>query len=233
MADNMTPVWAYTLLPVAAAMLGAIVVMWRRPGPVLVSAIQHFTAGVVFAAAAGEILPDVMHRGSPAATLVGGALGVGAMLLVKQMEVWAKGPVGLMTAVGIDVLIDGLVLGLGFAAGQKQGLLLTVALTLELLFLSLTVTAELSERFKSPLVLLAITAGLALLLPAGALFAGPAATFPPQVLTGLFSFALMALLYLVTEELLSEAHEVPDKPWVTASFFAGFLLLLMLEELVA
>jgi ZIP family zinc transporter len=228
----MTSVWVYTLVPVIAAVLGAIMVMWRRPGPVLVSAIQHFTAGVVFAAAAGEILPDVMHRGSPFATLIGGALGVGAMLLVKQMETWAKGPVGLMTAVGIDVLIDGLVLGLGFAAGQKQGLLLTVALTLELLFLSLTVTTELSERFKSPILLLAITAGLAMLLPAGALFAVPAATFPPQVLTALFSFALMALLYLVTEELLSEAHEVPDKPWVTASFFTGFLFLLLLEESV-
>jgi ZIP family zinc transporter len=43
---------------------------------------------------------------------------------------------------------------------------------------------------------------------------------------------LIALLYLVTEELLVEAHEVPDRPWVTATFFAGFLVLLLLEETI-
>ena len=48
---------------------------------------------------------------------------------------------------------------------------------------------------------------------------------------GVFAFGLMALLYLVTEELLVEAHEAPDKPWITAMFFAGFLLLILLEEI--
>ena len=47
--------WLYTLIPAAAAVLGAAVAVNMRPGPVLVSAIQHFAAGVVFAAAAGEI----------------------------------------------------------------------------------------------------------------------------------------------------------------------------------
>ena len=37
-----------------------------------------------------------------------------------------------------------------------------------------------------------------------------------------------ALLYLVVEELLREAHRIPDTPLITASFFAGFLLLLLL-----
>jgi len=32
----------------------------------------------------------------------------------------------------------------------------------------------------------------------------------------------MALLYLVTEELLVEAHERPDGPPVSAVFFVGF-----------
>ena len=44
--------------------------------------------------------------------------------------------------VGIDILIDGLVLGIGFAAGAKQGLLLTGALTLEVLFLGLALASS-------------------------------------------------------------------------------------------
>ena len=123
----------YTFIPVAAATLGAMFATWRTPGPALTSTIQHFAAGVVFAAAAGEILPDVMHGQSPAATLIGGAAGVVVMLLIKRLEAATKGPIGLLSAVGIDILVDGLVLGLAFIGGQKAGLLLTLALSVEIL----------------------------------------------------------------------------------------------------
>jgi ZIP family zinc transporter len=44
------------------------------------------------------------------------------------------------------------------------------------------------------------------------------------------AFGLIALLYLVTEELLVEAHEQPDSPLITAMSFVGLLALLMIEE---
>jgi ZIP family zinc transporter len=224
--------WAYTLVPVSAAAIGCVVAIWRRPGPALTSTIQHFAAGVVFAAAAGEILPDVMHGASPTATLIGGGAGVAVMLLIKQFEKFVRGPLGLLAAIGIDILVDGLVLGLAFIGGQKAGLLLTIALTLEVLFLGLTVTNELSEFIKSRWKILATTLGIALLLPIGALVASPVSLLPPVVITGFLSFGLMALLYLVTEELLVEAHEHPDNAWITSAFFAGFLGLLALEQLI-
>lgn len=43
------------------------------------------------------------------------------------------------------------------------------------------------------------------------------------------SAGLAALLFLVTEELLVEAHEVKETPAITASFFLGFGLFLMLD----
>ena len=152
----------YAIIPVsaAAAIIGATVAVNVRPGPTLVSAIQHFAAGVVFAAAAGEILPDIMHRASPWATMIGGGIGVATMLLVKHLEALAKGPAGLLTVIGIDILIDGLVLGIGFAAGPKVGLLLTIALTIEVLFLGLTVATELGESVRSRARVVWITAWL-------------------------------------------------------------------------
>ena len=153
------------------------------------------------------------------------------MLLVKRIGAFATGPVALMSMVGVDILIDGLVLGIAFAAGLKAGFILTVALTIEVLFLGLTVANELGESVRSRLKIVGITAGLVLLLPAGVLLASPVTLLPGSVLTGFFAFGLIALLYLVTEELLVEAHEVPDRPWVTAMFFIGFLLLLVLEEI--
>ena len=229
----MTPAWIYTLIPAAIAILGAIIAVNVRPGPILVSAIQHFAAGVVFAAAAGEIMPDVVHSGALVATLIGGFAGIGVMLAIRRLERVIEGPAGLLTLVGVDILIDGLVLGIAFAAGAKAGLLLTIALSVEVLFLGLAVTTELSQTVKSRVRIVLVIAALILLLPLGALVATPIAGLPDQYITGFLSFGLIALLYLVTEELLVEAHETPDKPWVAAMFFIGFLLLLSLEEVMA
>ncbi|MDW4783771.1 transporter, partial [Escherichia coli] len=71
------------------------------------------------------------------------------------------------------------------------------------------------------------------LLPLGAVLATPVAALPPSIVAGFFAFGLIALLYLVTEELLVEAHQTPDRPWVTAMFFVGFLAILVLEELMS
>lgn len=223
---------AFTLIPVAAVLIGSLVAVTRRPSEAIVSAMQHLAAGVVFAAAAVEILPQVMHEGSPIATFIGGAIGIIVMLSLKAIEGRAKGPVAMLGAVGVDILIDGLVLGLAFIAGGKAGLLLTIALTLEVLFLGLTVTAELGATIRSKARIVAITVGIALLLPIGAALATPIALFTPVVIAGFLSFGLMALLYLVTEEMLVEAHEKPDTPLISAMFFIGFLGLLLIEEVL-
>ena len=128
------------------------------------------------------------------------------------------------------IVIDGIVLGIGFAAGAKQGLLLTIALTVEVLFLGLSVAEPLHEGKASPLRIFVTTAGLGLMLPLGTVIGLPAVHAGEFLQTALLSFGLIALLYLVTEELLVEAHEKPDSPWITAMFFAGFMLLAVLDQ---
>jgi hypothetical protein len=51
-----------TLIPAGAAIVGAVAAVYSRPGPTIVRAIQHFAAGVVFAAAAGELLLLVLEE---------------------------------------------------------------------------------------------------------------------------------------------------------------------------
>jgi len=217
-------------IPVVAVLIGALIALWRRPGEGLSSAIQHFAAGVVFAAAAAEILPQVKHEGAIIPTAIGGMLGVATMLAIKKLEESWKGPAGMLSAIGIDLFVDGVVLGLAFLAGEKAGFLLAFALTLEVLFLGLTLTTELSEVVSSRIKVLAVTVGLALLLPLGSVLATPVAHLPPDWIIGFLAFGLMALLYLVTEELLVDAHEKPDTPLISAMFFVGFLGLLLIEE---
>ena len=67
-------------------------------------------------------------------------------------------------------------------------------------------------------------------MPVGGFLGGLAGTLPCPYLDAFFAFSLVALLYLVTEELLVEAHEQPETPLITAAFFVGFLALLVLEE---
>ena len=111
-------------IPVVAVLIGALIALWRRPGAGLSSAIQHFAAGVVFAAAAAEILPQVKHEGAIVPTAIGGILGVATMLAIKKLEEHWKGPMGMLPAIGIDLFVDGVVLGLAFLAGEKAGFLL-------------------------------------------------------------------------------------------------------------
>lgn len=221
--------------------LGGVLAAYRPPGPAVRSAIQHFAAGVLFCALATELLPDVVHRRMPVVTIGGFALGVAAMLGVKWLTEnfgqkvirKVKYPTSLLLTLGIDITLDGLLIGLGFAAGAKQGLLLTIALTLEVLFLGISGAAALTRGGTAPGNIIAITSGFAGLLLAGAgagamVLTGASAT----VLDAALSFGLAALLYLVTEELLVEAHETSETPLLTAMFFVGFIVLLVIEMLL-
>lgn len=225
----------FAAIPVSAMVVGGAVAAHREPSAQVRSTIQHFAAGVVLAAVAGEVVPELLHHHSPVATAIGFTLGVAAMLAVKALTggeeaEGERSPRGLLTVVGIDVSIDGLLIGVGFAAGAKQGVLLTVALTLEVLFLGVATCASLRKSGMVPRRAVASVAGLAALLLGGAaagallqsVLAGP-------VLVGVLGFSSAALLYLVVEELLVEAHEVPETPVATAVFFLGFLVLFLVE----
>jgi len=75
-----------------------------------------------------------------------------------------------------------------------------------------------------------VTAGIAMALPVGALLGiGPLAALPVTPFAAVLAFGTVALLYLVTEELLAEAHEVKDTPFAAAMFFLGLLGILLVS----
>lgn len=235
----------FTLAPAAAMAVGGSIAAFRPPQARLSSAIQHFAAGVVFAALAVEVLPDVVHRDAPFAAAAGFAAGVALMLGLRTLARRLEGDkaegeprespngrssLGLVLVVGIDILIDGLLIGVAFAAGSKEGVLITVALAIELLSLGLATAGAMSKSGKKRLWIVTTILLLSLVPIVGAtigvvLLAGLSAGWMEAML----AFAAASLLYLVTEELLVEAHEVPEAPWMTAMFFVGFLILLLID----
>lgn len=234
--------------PVAASALGSIVAVLRRPGPRLVSAIQHFAAGVVVAALAGEVLPGLRQEGNLAWAVTGFTAGVAVVLALaaygRRRDAAAAPsadsaagsagllPLGLLVAVGIDLLIDGMLVGLGVTLGSTQGLILTIALTIEILFLGLSLAAELTDTGLSKARAALVCTGLGLATAVGAI--GGAASLAgasKPVLAAVLAFGAAALLYLAVEELLVEAHEQVETTLSAAMFFAGFLTIYLLDEL--
>jgi zinc transporter, ZIP family len=238
MTASLASVVGYALIPATAVLLGGIAAIVRAPGARLRSAVQHFAAGLVFAAIGVELLPDIVHEAQPVAVVGGFAIGLAVMLAIRSWSErsgekgvsGAKQPSGLLATLGVDLLVDGLLVGVGFAAGAKEGLLLTVALATEGLFLGLAGSVAQSKAGVSRTRIVLVTAGLASLLligaTVGAALLGGLSGAPRELV---LSFGASALLYLVTEELLVEAHEEPETAALTGAFFVGFVLLLIVE----
>ena len=144
----------------------------------------------------------------------------------------AGASLGLLIAVGIDFAVDGLLIGIGFAAGSGVGRLLVLALTVELLSLGLAVASDLREAGTGRGRTIGVTAALAgLVALAAALGASALRGVSDSALAVVLAFGVAALLFLVTEELLVEAHAVPETPVTTSMFFLGFLALFVAELL--
>ena len=101
---------------------------------------------------------------------------------------------------------------------------------LPILFLGLSAAVALSQIGASRAKILGTNVALSSLLAVGVI----GGVFLFGNMTGaakeiVLSFGAAALLYLVTEELLVEAHEAPETPLLTAMFFVGFVVLLVIE----
>ena len=219
-------------IPAVIALGGGVLASIWNPSHQMRSMIQHFAAGVVLAALAVELLPEIEREHAPGLVLAGSfALG---SLFMYGLKLWtlrlehnatASGAAaglgtGLLLATFIDVATDGFIIGAGFAAGGETGTILALGLSVELLFLGLALASE-ATRGWSIIAISGALGGTVLLfsLFGNVLLSGASHT----LIGGALAFSAAALLYLVTEELLVEAHEVEDKPISTLVLFGGFL----------
>lgn len=219
-------------IPALVALGGGILAFVWSPSHQMRSLIQHFAAGVVLAALAVELLPEIGREHAPGLVLAGSfALGslfmYGLKLWTMRLEHQASIAgtaaglnTGLLLATFIDVATDGFIIGAGFAAGGETGTILALGLSVELLFLGLALASEATAGWR----IIAISGALGgtvltFSLIGNALLSGAS----HAVIGGALAFSAAALLYLVTEELLMEAHEVQEKPISTLVLFGGFL----------
>ncbi len=236
----------FSLIPASSVIIGFAIAAFYPPTSKVRSIILHFAAGIVFSVVAVELLPDIIEKTSVMQLGIGFSAGVILMLGLKQfMHVSEKKaekndssqsensyPSTLIIGVGVDILIDGILIGIGFAAGQTEGILLTSALAIEIFVLGLAVSAEMSQRKISKKLRTITVLLLAFVIIIGAAIGAiMLSVLSIEILHIVLSFALAALLYLVTEELLVESHNEPDSPLISSTFFLGFLLFLIIGML--
>jgi ZIP family zinc transporter len=128
----------YALIPFVTFILGGIVAKIRQPSNTWRSVIQHFTSGVVFAVVAVDLLPSISKSHEPYEVAIGFSCGVLLMLLIRAYAEKVEAnqhqhervgmPIAMLGAVGVDVIVDGFLIGVSFAANEQAGQFLTIAL---------------------------------------------------------------------------------------------------------
>mmetsp|Transcript_71171 Transcript_71171/g.112496 ORF Transcript_71171/g.112496 Transcript_71171/m.112496 type:complete len:437 (+) Transcript_71171:42-1352(+) len=139
-------------------------------------------------------------------------------------------------AVCVDSAVDGLLIGLAFAAAEGAGWAMSIATTLEMGFLGLSFSLDIHNQTPSKVKHFAIVVVPPLvLLSVGMLghFVGGILQESPLSFIGFISFAVVALLFLTTQELLIKAHEVSgDSKIINSLFFVGLYCGILLAKYV-
>ena len=179
---------------------------------------------------ATELVPPLIGGSDVTSILVGFAIGVAAMLGIRAVSGEVDGTDGqsdhrgfggLVAVVGVDLFVDGLLVALAMGAGERGGLVLAAGISFETLFLGLALAATLAGRRRLLMATALGSAGLLIVGGVSGLLLFGWLTDPWRL--GLLAFGTAALLYLVTEELLVEAHRGRSEgSLTTAMFFVGF-----------
>ena len=227
----------YTLIPAAFAVIGGLIGSFFIPGKKLASVIQHFVAGIILAAVAVELLPKILPSKSIYTVGLGFVLGVIVMLLIetyahrmKHKGERKKMPLSMIFAAGVDLFVDGILIGVSFLAGKESGIWIAIALSSCAFFVTLSTSTVLKKKQVILPIRVFCVLLFALALPIGALIGGAIISHIPSVyLVETLAFGVAALLYLAIEELIVSAHaDNKEEPaWVTATFFLGFLLIML------
>eukprot|EP00980_Cylindrotheca_fusiformis_P006877 scaffold1437_cov113-Cylindrotheca_fusiformis.AAC.6 len=144
-------------------------------------------------------------------------------------------PAAFVVTVCVDSVVDGLLIGIAAAASPTAGPMLAISLCVEMGFLGCTLATALAKqptKYSVPASFLG-----PLLIVVGSTIGGllsSALSGSPLAMTGLLSFGVSALLFMVAEELLLEAHENGNEHvwWVDLQLYNGFFVSIMLGKFI-
>jgi zinc transporter ZupT len=133
----------------------------------------------------------------------------------------------LVLAVIIDAAVDGMLIGLASAVARTSGILMAIATSIEMGFLGYAFACAVVKSLKcaQAMVVLALPP-LVMVFSSGVAAWSTDDVEQTPIFTGLIAFALVALLFLVVQELIVEAHEKEggDLWYVSMFLYIGLVL---------
>eukprot|EP00906_Rhabdomonas_costata_P005636 RCo008414 len=144
-------------------------------------------------------------------------------------------PVALSVAVVIDSAVDGFLIGVAYISSEASGFMMALATCIEMCFLGLTFAVTIKQSAARLWVRLAVPVVPPLCLAVSGLCGGLLGALleeVPVLFIAMISFGVVALLFLVTQELLIQAHENQGGKelwWINLWLFIGLLAGVLVE----
>lgn len=236
---SVLPLFGIALLPVGGMLCGALAAeRWRLSRHALGAAL-HAAAGVAVAVVSVELMPRILEDIAPWQLVAGfafGAAAAAAMVKGARHAVCALGLGGagawkVYLAVAVDLLGDGLMIGVGSAVSSGLGLMLGLSQVVANAPGGFVTLASLRDKGVSRAIRLGAAASLFAPVLAGAgfgfwLLRGEAAALQNAALAVVVGMLLLATI----EDLVPEADEPETRRTVTtAAFAAGFAFFSLLS----
>ena len=237
----MKEVAGVTLIGFAAGMLGTglgglLAVLLTAPGRSWLGALLGFSAGIMLAVIAFDLMPEALSVGGLWVSVAGLVLGAGLIALIdltvphRHLSGSRRDSVrllrlGVVMGLGIALhnLPEGLAIGAGFAHDEALGLALAAAIALQNLPEGMAMGLPLSVSGRPGHVVVASTALTGFPMGVGAALGATVGNVSPNLLALALSFAAGAMLFITADELIPDAHEMGEGHAATAGIVVGVI----------
>ena len=208
------------------------------------SFILAFASGLMMSVICFDLLPEALGISNIVNVVIGTIIGIVSMifcdiLVEKKFSVNSKTKgmennllkTGIIVSIGLAIhnFPEGLAIGSGFEASLKLGLSLAIAICLHDIpeGISMAVPMKNGGMKISKVIFYVILSGITTGI--GAFFGAIIGSISQVVISICLSFAAGAMMYVVVEELIPEAHLGEHSNIGTLGVMGGFLLMMVLD----
>lgn len=230
----------------ATGLGGVLVALFGKLDMRTYDALLGFAAGVMTAVATLGLIDESLTLGSTLITVVGVAAGAAALFMLDRFlphehehlpfactdHVAYRRGILLFTAMTLHNVPEGVAVGTSYAAQPQLGLLLALAIALHNIPEGIAVAGPFRACGMPRWQYLAWAFGSGLAEPVAALLGAGFVTLFRPILPFSLAFAGGAMLYVVSDELIPESHSHGYEHQATFGFILGFMLLLVLLQLL-
>lgn len=175
----------------------------------------------------GGVTLDLIDRYSPHQHFLKGFEGGGASSRLRQIWLF-------IIAITIHNFPEGLAVGVSAGSGDLSSTLtLTLGIAIQNIPEGLAVALSLMGERYSPKQVFQIAALTGLAEPVGGLVGAVAVTLVQPLMPYALAFAGGAMLFVISDEIIPETHKQGTERLSTYMLLAGFILMMLLEELLA